>query len=506
MNYKGIYVMKLCAVVFSQNLIIESIDRIRKYLKGCDRAILLTSHQLFDYEIDIISNILRIEVENKAFIDFLSMEELVNCDQEAYKNESKSISIYEDEIKRIKNKHVLENFEKLNKCNTKIILCDDLGIDKSVWQERGYKFIKCKYYYNSDSNTYVGKIKDVVKRLPCVKQYLDKRSKKNLPLDEEIYVSSWNGKKYIFIGKMSRVAYRIGMRFEKSPYEAKRINDGFYYDKSECTYLTSIHESYRVRVPDENKYEVFQIQDGYLPPIYSCCYKFKPNNHKYYAWDSIGERVFKYLDLPVSIMPFRKKIYLSVPKFPNKVKTVLIVTSGAGDWTAMKNRSDEDRMVKAFVDVAKVNPDITFIYRCHPVWVHPTHNGVNSIKRVAEYFTRTELSNIKLSSNIPQVDEHNFTVTYPRSSLEEDLKMADIVFGDHSVSMIDAAIQGTIFASVNVSNRQNLFQSIVELGFPHCENTKDIISFLNEVGNIEFQEKYLEAIKNYNRMTDIEED
>lgn len=495
---------KLAVVVFSQNLIIESICNIKRMVRNCNKILLLTSHQLFDYEIEQIGTLLEKGVENKAFIDFLSMQELEYCDQEAYKNENKCLEQYDDEIKRIKNQLVVRNFEGQYHPEVKLILCDDLGIDKKVWTNNGYQYVKCKYYYNQKEKTVIRNLKDYLKGIPFVKQYIERRKKDNSIIDEEVYVGYWNSKKYVFIGKMNRVDYRMNIQFTKSSKEAERIHQGEYLGKNECIYLTSLHESYRVNIPDNTEYKVYQIQDGYLPPYYSCSYKFKPDNHTYYVWDIIGKKVFEYLNLPVEIMPFRKKIYFPQPIFPAQIKRVLVVASGAGDWTAMKNRSDEDRMVQAFVETARLNPNITFVYRCHPVWVHPNHQGVNSIVRVAEYFEKTGLGNIKLSGNIPQTNEGNFTVTYPRSSLEEDLKCADIVFGDHSVSMIDAAMQGTLLASVNVMNRQNLFESMTALGFPHCTSVQDIDCLLKNIACKDFVEKYKKAIENYNNMTDKE--
>lgn len=495
--------MKKAIVVFSQNLNINSITVIKKYISDCDSVMLLTSHQLFDYEIKKISDLLGKNVNSCAFIDFVTMNELQKCDKEAYYSEKRDVLKYYKEIKRLKNEIIANNLENKYEFDVKIILSEDLGIDKRVWINHGYKYIKGDYYYNDKSNSVKAKIKKYIKNIIFVKKIVTRKQEK-CNYENEIYSGNWSGKKYIFIGKMNRVEYRMMIDFQKSDEEAFRYNQGIFEDKDNCIYLTSLHEAYRVRIPDEKQYQVYQIQDGYLPPFYSCSYKFKPKNHSYMAWDQIGERVFKYLDLDVQIMPFRNKIYLPEPIFPKKIKNVLVVTSGAGDWTAMKNRSDEDRMAIAFVEVAKANPDITFIYRCHPVWVHPQHQGVNSIIRIAEYFESTELSNIKLSANIPQVTEHNFTVTYPRTSLEEDLKMVDIVFGDHSVSMIDAAIQGTLFASVNVTHRQNFFESITNLGFPHCESVDDINRILRDT-DPQFKEKYKTAIDNYNKMTDLED-
>ena len=215
--------------------------------------------------------------------------------------------------------------------------------------------------------------------------------------------------------------------------------------------------------------------------------------------------MFKNMNLPVSIIPNRKKLYLPAPKFPEKVKNVLVVASGSGDWTALKNRSDDDMLVYAFSQIAKKYPNINFIYRCHPTWIHPSNVGVNAINRVNEYYNWLNLPNLKISANIPNNSVSNFQLTFQRSSLEEDLKNADIVFGEHSISMIDAAFKKIPFASVNLSKRRNFYSDITDMGFWHCKSIEDIENVIDNISSLEEQEKILNAVKNYNQMTDMEE-
>ena len=298
---------------------------------------------------------------------------------------------------------------------------------------------------------------------------------------------------------MQRVGYRIGLDLKKDETEKRNLDNHIYHKKDECQYITSIHERTKCNVSDSPDYDVRYIQDGYLPPNYSACdLKYIPKNVEYYSWDIMGSRHFQYHNIPVSIMPFRNKLYMPEPVFPKKVKTVLVATSGTGDWTAQKNRSDDDIMVMAFVDVARRMPDVQIIYRAHPTWIYPVHVGVNSINRVAEYFEWTKLPNIRLSANIPDMK----VLSFPRSSLEEDLNQVDIVFGEHSVSMVDAAFKNIPFASVNLTTRRDLFCGLTELGFTSCKSVDDIITVINEMSTPKYQHEYLQAVKNYNEMTD----
>ena len=163
-------------------------------------------------------------------------------------------------------------------------------------------------------------------------------------------------------------------------------------------------------------------------------------------------------------------------------------------------------MIHAFGEVAKKFPEIEFVYRCHPVWVHPQHQGVNSIHRAAQYIDYLNLPNFKISCNIPNaIQDGKFILSYKRSSFEDDLKNVDMVFGEHSISMIDAAFKNILFCSCNVTGRRDFFAGITAMGFPHCESIDEICNVLNSINTDAFRVSYELAIKNYNEMTDREE-
>ena len=68
--------------------------------------------------------------------------------------------------------------------------------------------------------------------------------------------------------------------------------------------------------------------------------------------------------------------------------------------------------------------------------------------------------------------------------------------------MIDAAMQGIPFASVNLTNRRNLFCGITECGFPHCSSVEEIEKVIDEYGTEDFIKDFSYAVKIYNKMTD----
>lgn len=488
-------------LLFSQNLILDSFVGLKEYCKGS--VILLTTHHLFENEIEYLKSMIG-EFEMQTFSQYLTDKEQEEVDILADNVCVEKGMAYYLQVRLIKNQKISQKIADKYPDAAKYLLSNDLGIDESPWIRIGFKKLKGRYYYDW-SVDFKTQMKQALRKLPFA-SFLYSKLKHNgrlNPYGDDVYSAEVDGKKYVFIGRLQRVGYRIGLPLRRDDVERKLLDNRVFHDKNICQYLSSIHERGKCIVPDSPEYDVRYIQDGYLPPNYSACdLKYIPKNAAYYAWDKMGMGEFRKHNIPASIMPFRKKLYMPAPLFREKIKTILVATSGTGDWTAQKNRSDDDLMVMAFVEIARRFPDIKIIYRAHPTWVHPMHVGVNSIKRVAQYFEYTGLKNIHLSANIPDM---NGLLSFSRSSLEDDLKEADIVFGEHSVSMIDAAFDKIPFASVNLTTRRDFACGLTELGFPHCKTIEDIAILLEQIGQPDFQKDYCEAVKKYNIMTDIEE-
>lgn len=495
-------------ILFSQNLKLESLKKYSNYFYKSEKIIILTTHMLFDNEKMYICNIFN-NVEFISFSMFLSDTDMQNCDEKAYDKKLDNHNEYVDNIRYQKNKLISE---KINKKYGDIkgyyfSVQNDLGIYEKVWLSCGFKKIKdASFYYNISSGECIkNKIKNI-RIIYKIYNFLKNALKKPYIDSSNVHVYEEDGFKYILIGKLHRIGYRLNKEFIQSNDEAEKLNNGVFYTKEKAQYWVAWHEHVKCFVPDKNIYDVRWIQDGYLPSNYSdYTYHFKPKNVTYDVWDYNGSLLFKNKNLPYDILPFRKKLYLPIPEYKEKLTTILVATSATGDWTAMKNRSDDDLLVIAFATIAKKFPSIKIIYRCHPDWILPNTVGVNSINRVKEYLNYLNLNNFVLSSNIPNAKQKNgYIQSFSRSSLEEDLKQADLVFGEHSISMIDAGFKKIPFCSVNLTKRRNLFESITQYGFPHCNSVEDITNVISSYELPDFKEKYNAAIKEYNNMIDIE--
>lgn len=500
-------------ILLTANVILDSLRKLEPLLDDEEDIIVLSTNRMFLNERNIIEKYINV-LSYETFAENLTDEEMEACDKRAYHDIQNEIPLIYEYLpsyyaltKKYKNEIVRDNIIKKYGSIQMFILANDLGIDLDVWMDENAQKYTLEYYYSEEApaahSGIVDKFKEVLKKNPFLVRMVHYFRPQ---LTHDIFEAEYCGKKYIFIGSLNKVGYRMQLEWKRSTKEYKRIARGKYYNRDECQYLSTLHERFNCTIPDSPSYDVRYIQDGYLPPNYSSLYlKFKNDNVKYYAWDSLGTRIFHYQNVPVDIMPFRKKLYLPQPVFAKEIKKILIVTSGAGDWIALKNRSDEDLMVEAFGIIAKHFKDIEFVYRCHPVWVHPQHQGINSINRVAEYFETLGLKNLKVSTNIIKEDLKSFKVSLPRQSMDEDLKDTDLIFGEHSIAMVDGALKGIPFASVNLTGRRDLFEGLTDLGFPHFEKVDDVISFIEHISSdTMLQNKYMAAVNNYNVMTDIE--
>lgn len=492
-------------IVITQNVKLESLHYLRSFIEAGSKSIVFSTQLIFDNEAELISDQLDSECTFMNFSNIMSDADFEECDVKAYSNSQTGVIQYYKTIKRLKNLKAVQILSQTYPCDNRFIVCDDLGIDAEVWLENGYKKIVCDYYYSEKEVPEIVLSKGRFQSLfNLCKRYLN----------ADISVSTFNGTRLLFFGSLNRIGYRMDIVFKPAnKFENVKYLLGHFYmrlfhcfPKNNTIRLSTLHESTQNPLPEHKNANVKILQDGYLPPNYSSKYLlFHDSSVEFYTWDVEGMRTFNYHHLKSRVMPFRKKLYMPKPFFPSRIKKVLCVASGAGDWTALKNRSDEDSMLVAFGKVAALFPDIEFVYRCHPVWVHPQHQGVNSINRATDYILWMNLPNLRLSSNIPNAEEDGkFRLSYKRSSFEEDLKDVDIVFGEHSISMIDAAFKQILFGSVNVTGRRDFFCGISAMGFPHCESVEEIVDLLNTVTTDSFRFNYLKAIDNYNTMTDKE--
>ena len=499
-------------IVISQNVKFDSLAKLTESIKPNSDTLIISTQLIFENEAELIDSILQCKCHYINFSDLMSDAELEACDVDAFHPDNVQVDTnpYYQEIKVLKNKRIVEKVAAQYPASNKIIACDDLGIHLDTWLAAGYKKVECEYYF-ARHTSHVQKSLTWREKMRATKIYQLLREIKNdakhLMTDNHLSVAYYGGRKYVFWGSLNRIAYRLQLTFmpaNRMEYIRAYV-DRYVNTQPKTIRLSTLHEGHN-KWKDADGQNVRLLQDGYLPPNYGSNYLYFFGRHTcFYTWDVMGQGIFQRFHLPSEVCPFRKKLYLPKPVFPKKIRKVLVATSGAGDWTAIKNRSDEDRMLQVFGQVAKLFPDIEIVYRCHPVWINPEYQGVNSINRAADYIAWLNVPNMHISANIPNPNESTgFRHSFSRNSFEEDLKGVDVVFGEHSVAMLDGGFKGKLFCSVNVTGRRNLFKGITELGFPHCESLEEIVEFINSINTQVFIRSYSQAVDNYNKMTDKE--
>lgn len=494
-------------IVLNQNVKLPSLMQLRDVVKSGSDTMVLSTQFIFENEAEQINKLLDCNCVYKCFADILTDAECEACDKDAFcpKKQGQDVVKFYEDIQHLKNSRLVDKLLSAYSFENKLIVADGLGIRAEVWKEHGFVYRELEYYYVKPA----AKIRkgSLLKKLarPFYTIFFNSVSW----LSKEISVAYRDGVKYLFYGNLNRISYRIDLKFkpagkvENFKYLLNKI--GIVW-KNNTIRLSSFHEGYHT-IPDYKELNVKLIQDGYLPPNYSSNYLYFYGRHtEFYTWDDIGCNTFRYHNLPYRIMPIRKKLFLPTEfQFPDKVKKVLCASSGTGDWTAIKNRSDDDRLVWAMGKVAEMFPDIEFIYRCHPTWIHPQHAGVNSINRCIDYISWLNLPNFKISCNIPNANQDGkFILSYKRSSFEEDLKGVNLVFGEHSVAMLDAGFKGIPFASCNMTGHRAFYEDINKLGFPHCESVEEMADLIQNLSTDSIKEQYHKAIANFNKMTEIE--
>lgn len=493
-------------IVLNQNVKLASLSALKDVVKPGSDTMILSTQFVFENEVELIDSILECKCVYKNFSDILDDAELEACDKDAfdvaYKQED--LFYFYECIQNLKNIRLAQKFLSQYSVWNKIIVSDGLGIRVNQWKKLGFKYISLEYYY-VEPNAKIN-ILSLLKKIFRRPYNVFSRIKKAYAT--QIHIAFDKNEKYLFYGNLNRIGYRINLKFREAglvEHIKYMLNLMGIVWKNKTIRLSSFHEGFKT-IPDRKALNVKLIQDGYLPPNYSSNYLyFYGHNTEFYTWDEIGCNTFRYHHLPYRIMPIRNLLFLPENfKFPTKVKKILCASSGTGDWTAVKNRSDDDRLVWAIGKVAAMFPDIEFIYRCHPTWIHPAHAGVNSINRCVEYISWLNLPNFKMSCNIPPaIQNGHFVLSYKRSSFEEDLKEVDLVLGEHSVAMLDAGFKGIPFASCNMTGHRAFFKDINDLGFPHCETVEEIANLINTFTSEKIKEQYRKAIINYNKMTEI---
>ena len=523
---------RITLIVFSITTPLEELISAINSASPSGVTLCLSPHIVFDDELKIILEQVTKRPIFKSFYHYISETEMRYCDEQADKNiqnrfldRERLIYSYYDEIKFLKNQIIYSNIKQSYEINACICLAEDLGIEKSVFTD------------NEAETQQTSKL-GFLKKIGFGLRRIVFNFRKLFQVNTKITVLDGDGGPFYLLGEYERVTqYLDPDKYSLAPPSLLsnlvlgamlkvcliRNLDIKVLDKIAGILLRGLGyiaktflptSNYPIAAPMHAHIDAFSwvakfrsvpclsIQDGYLPVNYSSAYlKYRVGVSYYLIWDMLSAGLFESNGLDYRVWSCFQRNDIPKPiDRPIKVRQVLFLASGAGDWTALKNRSDEDLAFLSFLDVAKEYKHINFIYRPHPLWVHPDHQGARSIERVSVFCQMQACENLSVSGGAI-LDAANFSedgnLSAGSVSIGDDIATSDIIFGDHSQVLLTAAEKGKIVASVNCCQRQSFFYGHTSLGLPLLESSDDMKMFISNCLKGEFS-NFEAFIESYN--------
>lgn len=442
---------------------IESI-KLTCFREGFRSVMLLTTHQMFSTEQELVRAISESTVIF-PFVAFLNDLEMEECDnkatrecQEKFSGSPSYFGRFMERSVYYKNSVAFENL--LNRYRpVKLYFSVGLGVSEGFWRKMGAAPIES--------------VEFTVEPIPRSRV----RWKALKSLSREISVIGDHEAKFVFFGTLKR----LGLRAEARPrqgafllskwgwslgYRAPGLAAWLLKMWLHCSggkhwsICTTIHE-YLPRlswIARKLNHELFIFVDGHHPSNYPRSYLDQYGPATFVSADVISARWFKKYKRRVC-GPFSfQQPPVFTPCKTTEVDTVLLAMNHAGDWSALINRSDSDRLIGAFVELARAVPSLNFIIRLHPTMTHPDHEGVHSMNRVVEYVEQSELPNLKVSDVL----------------LREDLSRAQLCLSEYSQVLIDSWRKGMLGFGVNLTGRRSFLLDYEELGFPVADDWEEL--------------------------------
>ena len=500
--------------------IVNLIDKITNKLP----IVILSPHVVFENESKEIACKTNKIIRFISFYEFISEKEMIFCDNEAdkkvlrkFKSRLGKLKVYFDGIKYLKNEIILNNIQKKYTINYLGVLSNDLGVIPEVWfLLSNHKHSNYKKYKSMDI---LNNIFNLFKKLSPSSFF----SKIKKLFSFRFYNFHYDGRNALFLGEISRVSQylnkksfkitqvssfhklllftciivgKIEIKFNFNHFSKFLLKIFFKLTKYKNV-VTTIHEysqfqSFIKACSEFDNKNVICLQDGLLPENYESKYlNYMPYVDVFYVWSKNVKNFFRRnkLDAHVSNLFINQSSLNFYSKQPNlkKIKrtiNILYIASGSGDWTALKNRSDEDLAFLAFCYLADNYPAINFIFRPHPLWVHSEHQGKDSIKRLIHFVSYKKFSNLKISPSVIEEARQNLlhmSLSKKFPSMETEIHNADIVIGDHSQSLIKAFNKGKLTISFNPSRRKSFFSSTYFNNKIKCiNNIFELNKYINE--------------------------
>ncbi len=206
--------------------------------------------------------------------------------------------------------------------------------------------------------------------------------------------------------------------------------------------------------------------DGYHPPNYPRAYfDYYPPTALIRTNDPVSVRWFADNGATVAPAPLLAPVTLAPPIPPQPSGPVVFALNHAGDWSALINRADTDRLVMAAARLAEERPDIEVVVRPHPTMSMSPHEGTGALERLRRFIADAARPNLSLSLQ----------------SLETDFARAQILVSEYSQVLIDAVRRGTLGLAVNLTGRRSFLREWEALGLPATDEVPIMIAAISRM-------------------------
>lgn len=463
-------------IVFNQDF---PLDTIKQLVAPGGKAVFLTSHQLLENEVERVSELGLARTDVLTFSDLLSDVELEAIDNKisALLMQASSAEFMPRFSEGINYEKNAGAFSKLKSRYSfgEIHSCCGLGISARFWKEQNAQL------YGEINE---GVSRGLMDRIVAKANDLWRKIQVNLVRTQHV--------EHVFFGPVKRLRFKPGISIE--PQTVRNAFGGYARllrqrrKRGPVVPSTTIHGFTDPRLLDFPDLHVFV--DGFHPPNYSRSYidvygdsVFVTRTMFDNQWFSRnGKRTMK---LPAVISKESMREVVST----QGVHTIVALLNHAGDWSALINRSDTDRLICAVVKLARVFSNKNFIIRLHPTMIHRQHEGVDSIRRVRSYVAWAKLANLSVS----EVELH------------EDFDRGDLFISEYSQTVIDAATMGKRVVIANFTGRRSFMACYEEIGFPCVSDHGQLQAWLEGVfqSTVECDLQQNRAVHLYNRMLDV---
>jgi len=470
-------ILSLSILLVNQSISIEDLTKVSAQIDS--NYVLVSSHEYFPSEIQRLKLLQNPPMYILRDRDFFEEDDYLNIDQQLCNRFS------EENLPFVPPKFLCESIliaraehiraRLLEKFGPSISFyhCTSLGIPDHWWRSHNSTPIteSCGSPNNAKS---LGKFN-------AIKKHFDATRSWSLMRHPEVG-------NVLLRGRVSRISNRLQSQWE---IQSATVIDRLYYGFPRYFFFLKPFAT-AISVSPVHDYvpslanPTFILQDGHLPRDYTksalACYplsdRLVPSNPFSEKWIRDGKLQ------PKIIADFSDPNFaLPVIKSQNH-RNVLLALNHAGDWSPFIHRSDTDRIIVEFIELAAKNPDIQFRIRPHPTMVHPSHEGPGSLERIANEVDNAGLQNLNNSN----------------SGLQEDLDWAGVVISEYSQVLLDAWRLGKLGIIFNPTGRRSFLREYEELGFPSTRSAFELAQMIRQPEDLRNQQHL--ASSRYNSTMD----